>query len=105
MTFYKAATLADVPLNGVLAVEVAGVDVALVRDANGVYALHDECTHGAVPLSEGDVTIGPGGCEIECYLHGSNFDVRTGKPLNLPAIEPVPTYPTRIDDDIVLVDL
>ncbi len=105
MTFQKAAALADVPVNGVLAVEIGGVDVALVRDADGVYALRDECSHAAVPLSEGDITVGPGGCEIECWLHGSNFDVRTGKALNLPAIEPVPTYPTRIDDDTVLVDL
>ena len=77
----------------------------MVRDADGVYALRDECSHAAVPLSEGDVTVGDGGCEIECWLHGSLFDVRTGKPLNLPAIEPVPTYPTRVEDDTVLVDV
>ncbi|MGA8851212.1 MAG: non-heme iron oxygenase ferredoxin subunit [Aeromicrobium sp.] len=105
MTFQKAAALADVPVGGVLAVTIDGVEIALVRDADGVYALRDECSHAAVPLSEGDVTIGDGGCEIECWLHGSLFDVRTGKPLNLPAIEPVPTYPTRVEGDTVLVDV
>jgi 3-phenylpropionate/trans-cinnamate dioxygenase ferredoxin subunit len=105
VTFQKAASLEEIPMNGVLAVEVDGVDVALVRDADGVYALHDECSHAAVPLSEGDVTVGAGGCEIECWLHGSMFDVRSGKALNLPAVDPVPTYPTRVDGDTVLVDL
>lgn len=105
MTFQKIASLSDLPVGGVLAVELDGTDVALVRDDEGVYALRDECSHAAVPLSEGDVTVGGGRCEIECWLHGSNFDARTGKPLNLPAITPVPTYPTQVDGDTVLVDL
>ena len=105
MTFQTAAALADVPVGGVLAVEVDGTEIALVRDADGVYALRDECSHAAVPLSEGDVSVSDGGCEIECWLHGSLFDARTGKPLNLPATEPVPTYPTRVEGDTVLVDV
>ena len=44
------------------------------------YAIADECSHAAIPLSEGDVGDG----EIECYLHGSRFDLRTGEPLGLP---------------------
>ena len=47
--------------------------------------------HAAIPLSEGDVGDG----EIECYLHGSRFDLRTGEPLGLPATEPVAVYPAR----------
>lgn len=105
MSLQPVAALADLPVGGVLAVEIDGVDVALVRDEDGVYALRDECSHAAVPLSGGDVTVGGGRCEIECWLHGSNFDVRTGKPTNLPATTPVPTYPTRVDGDTVLVDL
>ena len=96
-----AANLADVPVGGVLAVTVSGVDLALLRDGDEVFAIRDECSHAAVPLSEGDVE----GCEIECWLHGSRFDARTGKALNLPATSPVPTYPTRIEGDTVLVDL
>ena len=101
MTAVRAAALADVPDGGVLAVQVDGVDVALLRDGDEVFALRDECSHAAIPLSEGDVE----GCEVECWLHGSRFDARTGKPLNLPAVEPVPTYPTTIEGDDVLVDL
>ncbi|WP_332641795.1 non-heme iron oxygenase ferredoxin subunit [Aeromicrobium sp.] len=101
MTYVHAAQLADVPNGGVLAVEIDGQEVALVRDGDDVYALRDECSHASIPLSEGDVE----GCEIECWLHGSRFDVRTGKPVNLPATEAVPTYPTQIEGDAVLVDL
>jgi 3-phenylpropionate/trans-cinnamate dioxygenase ferredoxin component len=101
MTFVQAAPLADVPTGGVLAVDVDGQEIALLRDGDDVYAIRDECSHASVPLSEGDVE----GCEIECWLHGSRFDVRTGKPLNLPATQAVPTYPTQITGDVVMVDL
>jgi 3-phenylpropionate/trans-cinnamate dioxygenase ferredoxin subunit len=101
MGFVQAATLADVPDGGAIAVEVEGVELALVRDGSVVYAVVDECSHAAIPLSEGEVE----GCEIECWLHGSRFDLRTGKPVNLPATEPVQTFPTTIDGDTVLVDL
>ncbi len=89
------------PKGGVLAVEVDGEEIALLRDGDDIYALRDECSHASIPLSEGEVE----GCEIECWLHGSRFDARTGKPVNLPATEPVPTYPTQIEGDTVMVDL
>ncbi|MGI9083994.1 MAG: Rieske (2Fe-2S) protein [Aeromicrobium sp.] len=101
MTFVHAAALADVPDGGAIAVEVDDVELALVRDGDVVYAVIDECSHAAIPLSEGEVE----GCEIECWLHGSRFDLRTGKPVNLPATEPVQTYPTTIDGDTVMVDI
>jgi 3-phenylpropionate/trans-cinnamate dioxygenase ferredoxin subunit len=101
--YTRACPLADVPLGGVVAVTVDGVDVALVRTDDDVYAIQDECSHAAIALSEGDVDADA--CEIECWLHGSRFDLRTGQPLGLPAIEPVPVYPCKIDADDVLVDV
>lgn len=101
MTAVPAAALVDVPDGGVLAVEVDGVGVALVRVGEEVYAVRDECSHAAIPLSEGEVE----GCEIECWLHGSRFDVRSGKALNLPATEPIATFQTTIEGDTVMVDL
>jgi 3-phenylpropionate/trans-cinnamate dioxygenase ferredoxin component len=97
----RAATLDDIPQGGVLAVELDGVEVALVRTDDEVFAIRDECSHASVALSEGDVE----GCEIECWLHGSMFDLRTGKPTNLPATEPVPIYPCKVDDGVVYVDV
>jgi len=101
VTFQKAADLSQIADGTALAIELDGNDVALVRVGDDVFAVEDMCSHAMVPLSEGDVE----GCEIECWLHGSRFDVRTGEALNLPATEPVPTYATQIDGDVVLVDL
>ncbi|MDN4479380.1 Rieske (2Fe-2S) protein [Demequina muriae] len=76
--------------------------VAVVRTDDGdYYAIGGMCTHGEVPLGEGDVD----GCHLECWAHGSRFDVRTGVPDELPAIDPVATYPVRIDGERVLVDV
>jgi len=83
-------------------VVLAGVAVALVRvDDGGVHAVGDVCSHADVSLSEGEVD----GCEIECWLHGSTFDLRTGRPLSLPAIRPVPVFPVTVDGDEVFVDV
>ena len=101
MTFDRACALADLTPGTPLAVVVDGVEVAVVRDGDDVFAISDECSHAAIPLSEGEVE----GCEIECWLHGSRFDLRTGKPSGPPATDPVPTYPVRVEGDDVLVDV
>jgi 3-phenylpropionate/trans-cinnamate dioxygenase ferredoxin subunit len=79
--------------------------MALVRTSEGVYAVHDMCSHAAVPLSDGDVV----GNTIECWMHGSAFDLLSGRPLTPPAVQAVPVYPTRLvgegDDQIVEVCL
>jgi 3-phenylpropionate/trans-cinnamate dioxygenase ferredoxin component len=99
----RACAVEDVPSGGVLAVEVDGVEIALVRTADEVFAIRDECSHASIALSEGDVDADD--CEIECWLHGSRFDLRTGKPTGLPATEPVPVYPCRVDAGEIFVDV
>jgi 3-phenylpropionate/trans-cinnamate dioxygenase ferredoxin subunit len=101
--FVDACALSDVPDGGVVAVDVEGVEVAIVRSGDEVYAIRDECSHASIALSEGDVDTDA--CEIECWLHGSRFDLRTGQPTGLPAYEPVPVYPCKVADDRVVVDL
>jgi 3-phenylpropionate/trans-cinnamate dioxygenase ferredoxin component len=98
-TFLRACALADVPDEGALGVDVAGVPVAVVRAEGEVFALHDVCSHEEVPLSEGEVYDHT----VECWLHGSCFDVRTGAPTGPPASEAVPVYPVKIDGDDVYV--
>ena len=100
MSFQRVCGVADVAPGSALRVELDDVDVAVVRDGDDWYAIDDECSHASIPLSEGDVE----GCEIECWLHGSRFDLRTGKPSGPPATEPVPVYAVRIEGDDVLVD-
>jgi 3-phenylpropionate/trans-cinnamate dioxygenase ferredoxin subunit len=101
MSFVRACATGDVEPGSALAVVVDDVAVAVVHDGDDWYAVYDECSHAAIPLSEGEVEGG----QIECWLHGSMFDLRTGKPTNLPATEPVAIYPVRVDGDDVLVDV
>jgi 3-phenylpropionate/trans-cinnamate dioxygenase ferredoxin component len=101
-TFQRVCAADEVAPGAVVAVEVNGVPVALVHCADGTYhATYDECSHEQIPLSEGEVDD----CTLECWLHGSRFDVRTGEPTGLPATEPVPVYPVEIHDGDVYVSL
>jgi 3-phenylpropionate/trans-cinnamate dioxygenase ferredoxin component len=101
--FHRACALADVAVGGVAAVDVEGVEVAIIRTDDEVFAIRDECSHAAIALSEGDVDTD--GCEIECWLHGSRFDLRTGKPTGLPAYEPVAIYPCKVEGDAIVVSV
>jgi 3-phenylpropionate/trans-cinnamate dioxygenase ferredoxin subunit len=67
--------------------------VAVVRIGDEVHAVSDVCSHAEVALSEG--VVDPSGT-IECWLHGSQFDLRTGEPQEPPAWEPVQVFHTRI---------
>ncbi len=97
--FVWACALSDLPEEGAIGVEVAGLPVAVVRADGEVFALHDECSHEEVPLSQGEIYDHT----VECWLHGSCFDLRTGKPTGPPASKPVATYKVKIDGDDVLV--
>jgi 3-phenylpropionate/trans-cinnamate dioxygenase ferredoxin component len=105
MSIVDVAAVGDVPLPGAIRVSVDGVAVAIARDDCGVYAIEDRCSHADVALSEGEVAD----CTIECWLHGSAFDLRTGAALTLPATEPVAVYHLELagegDAARVLVDV
>jgi 3-phenylpropionate/trans-cinnamate dioxygenase ferredoxin subunit len=99
--FVQVCRLGEIPDEGALAVEIDDTPVALVRTGDEVFALRDVCSHAEVALSEGEVYDHT----IECWLHGSCFDLRTGKPTNPPATQPVSTYRVKIEDDAVYVSL
>ena len=102
MSFELVGSVIDIPKGTAVQVEVDGVEVAVVHaDDDNFYAVRDECSHAAVALSEGEVD----GCTLECWLHGSRFDLRTGEPTGLPATEPVPVYPVEVRDGEVYVAL
>ena len=100
MAFVRACALADVPVDEALAVTVGDLEVAVARNDDEVFAIQNECSHAAVALSEGEVAD----CTVECWLHGSRFDLRTGKPIGPPATEPVATFAVDIRNDDVFVD-
>ncbi len=105
MAFELACAVSDIPEDEALGVTIGSYDVAVARCASSgggqeVFAVQDVCSHANVPLSEGEVED----CTVECWLHGSRFDLRTGKPTGLPATEPVATFPVEVRDDGVYVD-
>ncbi|GAA1125336.1 MULTISPECIES: bifunctional 3-phenylpropionate/cinnamic acid dioxygenase ferredoxin subunit [Kitasatospora] len=101
MSFLRACALSDLAEDVPRRVELNGVAVSVVRTDEGVFAVNDTCSHANVSLSEGEVED----CMIECWLHGSSFDLRTGKPSGLPATKPVAVYPVKIEGDDVLVSV
>ena len=101
MTLQRACGLSELEQDTAKRVELDGVAIAVVLDGNGdVHAIGDVCTHGDISLSDGFVE----GETLECWAHGSAFSLRTGRPLNLPAYEPVPVFVVQIDGDDVLID-
>ncbi|MFZ0668590.1 MAG: non-heme iron oxygenase ferredoxin subunit [Acidimicrobiales bacterium] len=83
--------------------EVDGKAVAVVRIGDEFFCIADRCSHEDYSLSEGEVLTDE--CEIECWKHGSTFDLRTGDPCSLPATKPVSVFPVKVEGDDVMVDL
>lgn len=101
MTASKVCSVSDLTPNSALKVVVDGTAIAVVLDSSGaVHAIGDTCTHGDISLSEGFVEDNT----LECWAHGSKFSLSTGKPLTLPAYEPVPVYTVTITDGDVYLD-
>lgn len=91
--------LSDLQENTPVKVELNGKDLCVVRQGNEVFAIDDICSHAEASLSEGDVTPG----KIECWLHGAEFDLRSGEALTPPAIAPVATYSVTIEGESVKI--
>jgi 3-phenylpropionate/trans-cinnamate dioxygenase ferredoxin component len=97
----RICSLSDLEPGAAARFEVGDRILAVVRLGDEVYALGDRCSHADVSLSEGEVDPDTG--HLECWKHGSSFDVRTGEPDSLPATKPVPTYEVVVDGDDVKV--
>ena len=100
MAFERACALTEIAPDVALAVTLGDYEVAVAVDGDEVFAVENQCSHAAVALSEGEVADGT----VECWLHGSCFDLRSGKPTHLPATEPVATFPVEVRDGDVYVD-
>jgi len=82
-------------------VEKNGKTICVARVGDEVFAIDDTCSHSDASLSEGDVTD----FKIECWLHGAEFDLRTGEALTPPAVAPLHTYGVHVDGDSVTVEI
>ncbi|MEA2982381.1 MAG: apoptosis-inducing factor 3 [Alphaproteobacteria bacterium] len=101
MAWQKVASFSSLPDDGVTAVNVDGIAIALYRLGEDVFATHGICTHALAFLAEGYVEDG----KIECPLHQGQFDIRTGKALCAPVTEDLRVYLVKRDGDDVLVNL
>jgi nitrite reductase/ring-hydroxylating ferredoxin subunit len=101
MNWIDVAAEQDVPDGECLGVSVNGTPVALAREGDKIFALHDQCTHGAARLSDGYVEDG---C-IECPLHQGLFDLATGEPRSAPVKLAVKVYPVRREGGRIAVAL
>ena len=90
----------DIPPGQGLRVELDDVPVAIWNVDGDFFATADTCTHEEASLSEGDLW----GEVVECYLHGAQFDVRTGAVLSLPAVLPLATYPVKVEGEKIYVE-
>jgi 3-phenylpropionate/trans-cinnamate dioxygenase ferredoxin subunit len=97
----RVCAVDDLQQDVALRVMVGETAVAVVLDADGaIHAIGDTCTHGDISLAEGFVEDGT----LECWAHGSKFDLRSGRPLTLPAYQPVPVFRVTVEGADVLVD-
>ena len=78
-------------------------EIGVFNCGGELLAMEDRCSHDHGVLLEGEVDWE--GCRVECPRHGSWFDLRTGKPLNLPAYVPVETFPVAVEDGVIRVEI
>jgi 3-phenylpropionate/trans-cinnamate dioxygenase ferredoxin component len=97
--FRLACKLSELADDSAKSVEIDGVPICVAKSQGRVFAINDTCSHADVNLSDGDVEDGT----VECWLHGSRFDLSSGRPTGLPATRPVATYPVNIDGDDIYV--
>lgn len=97
------ARLEDLEDGGARRFDVDGHRIAVVRIGADVYAIGDRCSHADYSLAEGTVDVDDR--TLECWKHGSTFDLLTGEPQTLPATRPVPLYAVSVRDGSVVVSL
>src|SRR5690242_4086199 len=98
----KIAEVGDLGENEMKAIEANGLEIALYYVCGRYYATDDICSHAYSKLSEG--WLDEEDCAVECALHGSKFDLASGKPRSLPATKPVRTYPVTVEGDGIYIE-
>lgn len=103
MSAVRVCALSDLAVDSATRFDVEGHRLSVIRIGDDVYVIGDTCTHQEISLSEGE--LDPDAGTLECWKHGSLFDVKTGEPLSLPATKPTPVYEVRVEGDDVFVTL
>ena len=97
--WYDAMGADELPADDVVGLEIGGRDIAVYRVEGSIYATDNACTHGGARLCHGYLE----GHQIECPLHQGRFDIRDGRPLCDPVVEPLRTYQVKLEGARVYV--
>jgi 3-phenylpropionate/trans-cinnamate dioxygenase ferredoxin subunit len=95
--------VSELPPGQMRLVEWEDLEIAVINCDGTLYAIEDRCSHDNGPLVEG--LLHPENCTVECPRHGSLFDLKTGKPLTLPAYRPVDTFAVIVEDDTIKLEV
>ena len=95
--------VSDLPPGASRIVEVEDFEIGVVNCGGDILAIEDRCSHDNGILLEGIIDTEK--CVVECPRHGSLFDLRTGRPLNLPAYVPVDTFEVVVEGDMIRVEV
>jgi 3-phenylpropionate/trans-cinnamate dioxygenase ferredoxin component len=99
----EVCPLDQLPPGSMKLVPAGSITVGVFNCGGKIYAIEDRCSHDDGPLAEGDWDRDD--CTVICPRHGSHFDLATGRPLSLPAYQPVETFPVRVEDGIVTIEV
>jgi len=95
--------LSELPPGARKLIEHDDLEIGIFNVEGQLYAIEDRCSHDDGPLAEG--SLDSVACTIECPRHGSLFDLRTGRPITLPAYEAVETFPVLVEDGVIKIEL
>jgi 3-phenylpropionate/trans-cinnamate dioxygenase ferredoxin subunit len=97
----KVAEVSELEPGAKKQIDLDGVEVALFNVDGEYYAIEDVCTHDGAPLAHGRFR----GEEVTCPRHGARFNVKTGAALCMPAFEPVETYPVKVEENGIFIEV
>jgi len=103
MPLIDVCPLEELPPGAVRKFEYEDLEIGVFNCGGELLAMEDRCSHDDGDLADGEVDESK--CTVECPRHGSLFDLRTGRPLTLPAYEPVETFAVRVSDGVVQVEV
>ena len=99
--FVRVAEAKDVPDGEMRPYKVNNIDVLVANVAGTLYAIGNVCSHFHAYLTDGELRLDD--LQVQCPLHDSCFDLRTGEPLDPPAEEPVETFAVKVEDDCIWI--
>ena len=103
MSEHTVCTTEELPEGAMRIVEIDGIEIGVFNCGGDLLAIEDRCSHDDGPLAEGEFDAAA--CTVECPRHGSLFDLRSGRPITLPAYQAVDTFDVRVEDGKIKLEV